>query len=167
MRIDRFVWLLLFCLLFCQACVDEDNEEKESLYTPVYMERSELEKSVQYLSTSRDLINPGKIYYKSPYIYVNERYKGIHVINNSNPTDPVREGFILAPGCLDMAIKGDMLYLDNAVDLVTFDLSSRKVINRIPNVFPEPVSPDGPDYVYVKRPEGLIVVSWKRKATNE
>jgi hypothetical protein len=104
----------------------------------------------------------GKIYYLAPYIYVNERYKGVHVINNSDHYNPVKEGFILAPGCIDIAVKGNILYLDNAVDLVSFDLNSKQVTNRIREVFPEPTPPDNVFHYYGSRPEGYIIVSWEK-----
>jgi hypothetical protein len=131
-------------------------------YTPVFMSRETLENSVRYIPGARDMLQTGKIYYREPYIYVNERYKGVHVINNSDPYRPVNEGFILAPGCIDMAVKGNILYLDNAVDLVSFDLDSKQVTKRLQNVFPEPSSPDGFFPVgFYSRPAGYILVEWK------
>jgi hypothetical protein len=133
-----------------------------SAYIPVFMEREELERSVSYRDGERDLVNPGKIYHKAPYIYVNEKYKGVHVINNSVPAAPKREGFIIAPGCIDMAIKGNILYLDNSVDLVAFDLVAKSVTERVKNAFPEPLSPDG--YAcYIERPENYVLVEWKKR----
>ena len=133
-------------------------------YSPVFMSRDELEKSVKYIPGARDMIQTGKIYYRAPYIFVNERYKGVHVINNADPAHPVNEGFILAPGCIDMAVKDHILYLDNAVDLVSFDLDSRQVTKRIKDVFPEPLPPDDFAYnPYFDRPENYILVEWKKK----
>jgi hypothetical protein len=133
-------------------------------YIPVFMKRADLEKSVSYKPGGRDLENPGKIYYKSPYIFVSERYKGVHVINNSDPYKPVKEGFIIAPGCIDMAVKGDVMYLDNSVDLVAFDLNARQVTSRIKNVFPEPPSPENQIfYGYgTYRDPDFILVSWRK-----
>jgi hypothetical protein len=92
---------------------------------------------------------------------VNERYKGIHVINNANPAHPVNEGFIIAPGCIDMAVKDHTLYLDNSVDLVAFDLNTQTVTRRLKNVFPEPAGPDNSIY-YGPREGDLILVEWKK-----
>ena len=132
------------------------------IYTPVFMSRETLNSSVMYISGARDMVQTGKIYYRIPYIYVNERYKGVHVINNTDPAHPVNEGFILAPGCIDMAVKGNILYLDNAVDLVSFNLDSRQVTKRIRNVFPEPLPPDDFNFRrYYNRPEGYVIVEWK------
>ena len=131
-------------------------------YMPVFMSRETLENSVKYIAGARDMIQTGKIYYRAPYIFVNERYKGVHVINNSNPARPVKEGFILAPGCIDMAVKGNIMYLDNAVDLVCFNLDSKQVTDRIRNVFPEPLPPDDFFYFGYNRQAGFIIVEWKK-----
>ena len=129
-------------------------------YIPVFMKRSDLDQSVSFQQGARAIENPGKIYYKAPYIYINERYKGVHIINNSDPQNPVCESFIVAPGCIDMSVKGTILYMDNAVDLIAFDLSSKQVSKRIRDVFPEPISPDNEYYSRGNR-EDFILVGWK------
>jgi hypothetical protein len=130
------------------------------------MKRADLENSVSYRAAARDMENPGKIYYRKPYIYINEKYKGVHIINNSDPQNPVKEGFIVAPGCIDMAVKGNSMYLDNAVDLVAFDLVSKQVTKRIKNVFPEPVSPENRIYYGENRGE-YILVEWKKNSNRK
>ncbi|MCL2727449.1 MAG: hypothetical protein FWD56_03610 [Bacteroidales bacterium] len=132
------------------------------VYSPVYVSRATLESSVKYIPGAREMVQTGKIYYRAPYIYVNERYKGVHVINNANPVHPVNEGFILAPGCIDMAVKGKILYLDNAVDLVSFDLDSREVTSRIREVFPEPLPPIDFHHYGFERKAGYVLVEWKK-----
>ncbi|MDR2118567.1 MAG: hypothetical protein LBP25_03420 [Tannerellaceae bacterium] len=152
--------LLLFCFLSTSTSgYDGMMPAFDREYTPVLMKRADLENSVRYRPEARALTNPGKIYAKPPYIYVNERYKGVHVINNTDPAHPVKEGFISAPGCMDMAVKGDILYLDNSVDLVAFHLAFRKVTRRVKNVFPQPLAPDNSTY-YPE--EGMVVVGWKK-----
>ncbi|MDR3338627.1 MAG: hypothetical protein LBT25_00780 [Candidatus Symbiothrix sp.] len=130
-------------------------------YIPVFMKRSDLDNSVSYHALARDLENPGKIYFKSPYIYINERYKGVHVINNSDPYNPIKEGFIVAPGCIDMAVKENVMYVDNAVDLVAIDLLTKTVSKRIKNVFPEPLAPDNSMF-YNNDRENYVLVEWKK-----
>ncbi|MDR2424989.1 MAG: hypothetical protein LBD59_09740 [Prevotellaceae bacterium] len=131
-------------------------------YQPVFMDRENLEKSVFYLETDRELNNPGKIYCLGNYIFVNEKYKGVHVYNNTNPENPVKQGFIFAPGCIDMAVKDSILYLDNSVDLVAFDLATRQPVKRIINVFPEPLSPSG-DHHWGNRPANHILIEWRKR----
>jgi hypothetical protein len=135
-------------------------------YSPVFLSREALENSVKYIPGARDMVQTGKIYYRTPYIYVNERYKGVHVINNTNPARPVNEGFILVPGCIDMAVKENILYVDNAVDLVSFDLDSKQVTKRIRNVLPEPLPPEDFRFYGLNRPEGYILVEWRKNNLN-
>ncbi|MDR2233277.1 MAG: hypothetical protein LBE56_09160 [Tannerella sp.] len=158
--------VIIFSGLVMLAFLGLSASEVVNIYSPVYMSRETLENSVKYIPGAREMKQTGKIYYLAPYIFVNERYKGVHVINNSNPASPVNEGFILAPGCMDMAVKENILYLDNAVDLVSFDLDSRQVTKRIKDVFPEPLPPDELNFGYYNlpgRPEGYILVEWKKE----
>jgi len=153
------ITLLAIIILVCTSF----NPVNEETYTPVFMSRESLENSVRYISEAREMKQTGKIYFRAPYIYVNERYKGVHVINNSDPYNPVNEGFILAPGCIDMAVKGNIMYLDNSVDLVSFDLESKQVTKRLKNVFPEPLPPDDWSFsAFQNRPEGSVIVEWKK-----
>ncbi|MDR1919960.1 MAG: hypothetical protein LBQ65_09995 [Tannerellaceae bacterium] len=124
------------------------------------MKRADLEKSVSYQAQGRNLVNPGKIYSQAPYLYINERYRGIHVINNTDPAHPVNEGFIVVPGCIDLAMKGHILYVDNSVDLVAFDLESKTVTKRVKNVFPSPSAPDDSYYGY--REDDMVLVEWRK-----
>lgn len=160
--------LLLFSvvvMLFATSFSPREPYFDDDCSVPVFMKREDLEKSVRYETSGRALKYPGKIYYKDHYIYVNELYKGVHVINNSDPRNPVNEGFITVPGCLDMAIKENTLLVDNSVDLVAFDLGALIETSRVRNVLPEPVAPSryhcGPSIH--NRPEGYILVAWEPK----
>jgi hypothetical protein len=142
----------------------------DETYRAILMTRTELEKSINMIAPL-EMKNPGKIYFKDDYIFISEKYKGIHIINNKDPLNPVKTGFITAPGCIDMAIKQDILYLDNAVDLVAVRLKSNnqsiEVKKRIKNVFPEITPPDGnyiPNrYMEYNRPENTVIVEWIKK----
>ncbi len=82
----------------------------------------------------------GKITVDGNYIYLSEPYKGIHVIDNSNPSSPKNVSFINIPGNEDMAITGKTLYADAYGDLVTFDISNPLDVvakNFAANVFPD------------------------------
>jgi len=155
---------LLFLMVFLIVAFPINAVNEYTFWVPIFMKRADLEQSVKYVAESRPLKNPGKIYCKGDYIYVNELYKGVHVINNSNPVHPAKEGFIIIPGCMDMAVKGDILYVDNAVDLVAFDLVSKQVTQRIKEVLPEPSAPGYTDYYPYNRPKDMILVAWKEKS---
>lgn len=153
---------LVVLLFITTSSASEDLFYYYRAYTPVFMDRSDLDNSVSYVSEVRELQQPGKIYYRKPYIFINEKYKGIHIIDNSDPKNLVNKGFIKAPGCIDMAVKNNILYLDNSVDLVAFNLDTKIVTERIKDVFPEPQAPDGADYYTHNRPDGMVIVSWEK-----
>lgn len=136
-------------------------------YKPVFMLRSEMEKNVK-LEGPKTIFNPGKIYLKDDLIFINEKYHGIHVIDNSNPEDPTNIAFINVDGCIDMAMKNNVLYADNAVDLIALKLDEHitgiEITKRIKNIFPEPVSPDGRGLTWEESravPDGAILVRWE------
>lgn len=139
-------------------------------YSPVYMDRSEMENAIK-IEAAQPLRATGKIYIYGQYILVNEKYKGIHVIDNSDPASPQNIAFLHIDGCIDMAMKDDILYADNAIDLIalktTGNFSSVQVTERIKNIFPETASPDGywPSYsVSQLRPKNTILVAWKKRS---
>lgn len=132
MKKYSIIALLAFILFGCGYPVTYKH------YTPIYMSFTELRSSVKLNATS-DLKDPGKIYIKGNYLYINEKNKGIHIIDNSNPTAPIKKGFISIPGNFDISIKGDTLYADSYTDLVAIEMSSDmsgiSVTKRLENVF--------------------------------
>ncbi|MEN8119771.1 MAG: hypothetical protein ABFS35_05470 [Bacteroidota bacterium] len=158
-----------FALISLLFQCDPYYYEPFSEYKPILMEREELEKSISF-STAREMIQPGKIYLKGDTIYINERYKGVHVIDNTNPGNPIKVGFIVVPGCIDMAMKTDVLYADNSVDLVSIklgnNLSALTVTKRLKNIFPELMPPDNrtlqSQYLPENRPENTVIVGWEK-----
>lgn len=167
MKKHSFLALLVFLPLLFSYNYHE--YEPYTAYSPILMTREQLNSSVRFEAPQK-MSNPGKIYLKGSALYIVEKFKGIHVVNNSDRANPQKIGFIQVPGCVDLAIKGSNLYVDNAVDLVTIDISrisELKVTERISNVFPELVPPDI-EYVpsmYSKdnRPDGTVIIAWLLK----
>lgn len=159
--------LLISILVLLTSSFDIEPIE-ESDYTAILMTRTELEKSIQY-QAPKTINEIGKIYKKDSWIFITEKYKGIHIIDNTNPASPVKAGFIRVPGCIDISMKNNSLYADNSVDLITIDmdvLPEIRVTSRTKNIFPEPLPPDL-QYIPYKysqrsRPENTIIVEWKK-----
>lgn len=128
--------LFLLALPFVWGCESDEAFVVEG-YKPVYVSKATMMQI--YSSGPMTLVNPGKIYMKDSYIYIGEKGKGVHVINNSDPANPVKIAFINIPGVKDVAIKGNYMYADNLTDLVTIDISDVSnvvVLDRIPGVYP-------------------------------
>ena len=90
-----------------QSCKDRITETYV-VNEPIYMSYEELRTSVK-ASEAEEIYQPGKIYFKDNYIFINEYQKGIHIVDNSDPSSPEVIIFIDIPGNVDMAIKDDIL----------------------------------------------------------
>lgn len=84
------------------SCLKDDCRQfyTYKLYKPVYMSYDQLRTAVN-TQPATDLKNVGKVYYLAPFILINEVDKGIHVIDNTNPSAPQNVAFINIPGNLD------------------------------------------------------------------
>ncbi len=153
---------LLISVLFFYGCPLENEgiPEANSEYEPVIMLRAEFEISTEILP-SQTIINAGKIYVKDHLLFINEAYEGFHVFDNSNPSNPVNIAFIKVLGSKDLAIKEDILYINNSVDLIAvkpnFSNATIEITKRIKNSFPQPISPDG--FTFYPE-EDQIIVNW-------
>lgn len=108
-------------------------------YRPVYVPPEEA-KEIRLLEP-REVTTQGKIYIKDHFIYLGDVNLGIHIIDNSDPTSPVRVAFLQIYGNHDIAIRGDVLYADNLEDLVAIDIGDRenpRLLKRIENVYELP-----------------------------
>ena len=162
-KISGFL-LLLFLLSACTK--DQCSLSRTFLkYTPVYMSMEDFRQSVQS-EAARTLKNPGKIYFKDRLILINEFQKGIHVIDNTNPSAPVSVAFINIPGNVDMAMEGNMLYADSYMDLVVIDLSNPTLaqeVGRTQNVFDYPLYQFGVEL----NPDLGVVKEWVSEMVTE
>jgi hypothetical protein len=108
-----------------------------TFYKPIYVKVDEIRNDIQILEP-RELKNPGKIYFYDRFVFVNEFHEGIHIIDNANPSSPLKLAFISIPGNVDMAVKDNYLYADNYIDLLTIDITNPTqplLVNRTENVF--------------------------------
>lgn len=114
----------------------------------------------------------GKIYYKDGLLYVNEKFKGIHVIDNTDPSNPVKLKFIQIPANKDIAIKGNRLYADNYTDLVTLDITDLEniiVLSRVKDIYPKATQayPEAYQGYFECVDESMgIVVGWEEATLN-
>lgn len=132
--------LLLVTIGFSfQSCVKDRCDATRTFiqWIPIYKTVDEIRQNIQ-VDGPRELKNPGKIYYYNDYLMVNEVREGIHIIDNSDPKNPNTVAFIEIPGNVDMAVKNNILYADNYIDLLAIDITnpvSPTLISRTEDVF--------------------------------
>lgn len=158
--------LLLVCITSLSCVTDRTSDDVDTVdlltnYDAITLDRPTFEASVA-LEDARSIINSGKIYVFNGLLFVNEKNKGFHIFDNENPSSPVALAYIKAPGATDLAIKNEVYYINQAVDLiaVTYDkqTANLQVTKRIREVFPPKVSPDG--FIH-DIPDGEIIVDYE------
>lgn len=128
----------LFVVVVFWSC-NNDTVEYEiiNVATPELMTKAEFRTSVEVLEP-QNIDEAGKIYAYNDYIFVNDEFQGVHIIDNTNPESPTAIAFLKIPGNVDISIKNNYLYADSSVDLVVFDISNIndiQPIERLEDVF--------------------------------
>lgn len=163
--------MLLLLLVSMVSCKDSSIEyRKYTANVPQYMSYDEMRKPVK-ATAANPIQASGKIYIQGNYLFVNEKYKGIHVFDNSNPESPVNLAFLDIPGNVDLAVRGNYLYADNYVDLVVLDISDLNnpvEAARIKDIFPYTIPETTEVYpiANINQAEGVIV-GWQVKEVTE
>jgi hypothetical protein len=135
---NGFLALLMITSLGFLSC-DKSDDGKYADYLvarPLKMSLSEFKNGVAIIAPVPVQVS-GKIYAYNDYIFINDKSKGVHVVDNSNPAFPKKIAFIKIPGNVDISIKGNYLYADSLTDLVVLDISDMTNIhevNRLENV---------------------------------
>lgn len=146
------IWAMLPAIFLFSACEDEVvTTYSYRTQVPVFLQVNTFREADIVIETGKQLESPGKIYIYGDYLFISEPDKGIHILDNSNPASPRNLNFINIPGTVDLAINSNVLYADNYVDLLAFDISDPrdiKLIKRETDVFPN---------IYSNQQTGTIV----------
>ena len=106
------------------SCLEDVCDETRTFiqYDPIYLNYDQIRVGIS-AESSRELNNPGNIYAYKNYLLINELREGIHIYDNSDPSNPINLGFIVIPGNVDMAIQNDILFADNYMDVISIDIT--------------------------------------------
>ncbi|MEO8766027.1 MAG: hypothetical protein ABI416_17125 [Ginsengibacter sp.] len=118
------VFVMGFLGFLCSGCLKDtcSHTRTYSWFEPLYKTSAEVSANIKS-NPPKEIQNPGKLYISNGYIFLNEIEKGIHVIDNRNPSSPKNVAFIEIPGNVDLAVKENILYADLYSDLVTLDIT--------------------------------------------
>ncbi|MES2646862.1 MAG: hypothetical protein V4717_08320 [Bacteroidota bacterium] len=160
----QVIFLACFIVLLISACLKDTAYRTYTykLYRPVYQTSDAVRANIKN-DAPRPITSSGKLYVLGNYIFLSEQGKGIHIINNSNPANPLNEAYINIPGCEDMAATGNTLYADCYTDLMVIDISNPKQVTlkqHVPNLFP-----DRQFVLGFKTDSGRVISEWITKDT--
>ena len=142
MNHKTFPLYALLCLTaaFLSGCLRDECTSTRTFvrYDPIYKTLDECRAGIA-AQAPREMRKPGKIYAHGDYLFINEKQEGIHVVDNSDPANPQKIAFWSIPGNVDIAMRGQYLYADQYIDLLTIDiteLQNPQVVCRSENAFP-------------------------------
>ena len=163
-----FLATLAWLAATCREPLYPEPSDITNAYEPVYVKPQEAQRiSVE---EPRALGNVDEVLYKDSMLIVLEWFAGIHVFDNSDPSDPVALRFVKVSGMSDASLDGDILYANNLTDLATIDLSDAanptllKVHENILQMRDALYPPQTNTYFECVDPEKGHVVSWRRVA---
>lgn len=181
-----YLFLTTTALLFLQCnSASQEYEDQEEMVDvayiiPNYEQPNQLSAKIA-VTAAKDYAQAGKIITYGQYIFINRPMEGIHVVDNSNPSNPVNMHFISIPGSLDMSIIDNHLYTDMYSALVVFsieDITAPELLSDfiVEDVFyydpyihlPETIDESTPyrNYEPIDNTQG-IVTSWRVEIRQE
>ena len=163
-----FLFVLVLLGVSCSDTVKDTVSYMANV--PVYLSRDEF-RSAAKVETTRPLKNPGKICLYGDYLFINEVNEGIHVIDNSDPLSPRNVAFIEVSGNIDLAAKDGILYADNLVDMLLFDISDPQapaLKRRMEGVFAGVLPATDNEYPVSQIDTiGKVIVGWTQEMITE
>lgn len=155
--------LVLLGLILFAGCFKDSAKQTYTITRPVLARLSDARNNIK-MNAAIAITAPGKMYLYGNTIFLNEAGKGIHVIDNSNPAQPLNKYFIPIPGNYDLAVAGNTLYVDCFTDLLALNISNPdhvELSSFIKGVYPEKAYPNG-----FNIDTGYYVVDWVTKDTS-
>ena len=172
----KLIFLFSIAVLALGGCKNSVTEMVTyKVNEPVFLSTEAFRSSVKVTNEKRQITNIGKMCFYKDYLYISEPEKGIHIIDNRNPSSPQIVGFIELLGNADLAIRNDRLYADSYIDLVWFDISNPalpSLTGRLDSIFPGafPITNNQYGIDYQKCVDGQkngIIVGWNMKEKTE
>jgi hypothetical protein len=135
---------LLLVAVSLSGCLEEVCEENRIVqaFEPIVINADEWRQSEFFCGVGQPVCEATNFYVYEQYLFMMEGSSGLHILDNSDPTNPVPVTFMEAPGGQGLAVRNGILYMNQYTDLVAFDLNNPEkpeLVGRTEDVF-EPYS---------------------------
>ncbi|MEM9931677.1 MAG: hypothetical protein AAF840_17860, partial [Bacteroidota bacterium] len=151
--------LLAFLTVALSSCLEDTCEERRTVigFEPITVSAAEWRNSNFFCGTGLPVCNTSSFYIYDQYLFMVEENEGLHIYDNSDSNNPVPVTFMEAPGGQGIAVRNNILYLNQYTDLVAFSLANPEqpeLVGRTEDVF-EPYS------IFAQvLPDDQFVVDW-------
>ncbi len=125
-RLTPLLYILMIAFSFSfSGCELMNGTEMADVayFKPIFATVEELTMDIS-IDPPLDYTQSGKVITYGNYVFVNSPNKGIHIVDNTDPSNPINKLFISLAGNIDMAIVEDHLYADMFSALVVLDISN-------------------------------------------
>ncbi len=118
-----YTLLLVFIASFLSLnCTNDDDSGPVAVTVPIIKTKSDVRDAIN-ITGAQNTSSDGKIYVYQDLLFYIAQNSGIHIFDNQNPVSPENLAFISLEGVNDISIKNNILYADNFMDIVVFDIS--------------------------------------------
>lgn len=135
----KYLVFLPLTAFLLTGCPGYEESDFQGCHDPVYLSYTDLREKFPAIEEPRAITQAGNIYVYGDTLLINEKGKGLHIVDNSNKSAPLTSRFLNIPGNTNIAIKSDHLYIDSFTDLIVLDISNQsaiEVVYRKQDVFP-------------------------------
>ncbi|THH41848.1 LVIVD repeat-containing protein [Neolewinella litorea] len=130
----------LLCAFFLTGCLEDECTDvvTYTAYHPVVLTAAEWRQDDFTATTPQSVCDPSAFYVYGNILFVLDRNAGLHIIDNSDNADPRPVKFLNIPGGVGLAVRNNVLYVNQYIDLLAFDLSDPReprFLSRTRDVF--------------------------------
>ena len=167
---NKYLFLfLIFSFAGLTSCIFDEDPPPDNVFgnAPIYLQKTNSD-TITFLSP-QPTINGGKIYLKGDLLFQVELYKGIHIVDISDPENAKKIGFYEIFGCTQLTMQDQYMYANSAAAFIVIDISvltAPRVVSYDPDYFNSIAFPPPPDEGYFEciDPSKGIVTGWERKS---
>jgi hypothetical protein len=152
--------VVVFACIF-QSCLKDTVTEKYTFYRPIYKTKEAVMNNIKS-GAAQAIKQTGKLFIKDNFVFLNDINRGVHIIDYTNPIQPIKVAFVDIPGNVDMAVRGNILYVDCYTSLIALDITNPLNVQKttiLNGVFPHRA------YYGFQQDTSLIITEWQRVDT--
>ncbi len=124
---------------------------------PIYEKMEAIRGKGILFGLPRPIQSPGRVEGIGTQLFINEQGQGIHVFDNTDPSNPISAGFLEIPGNYNFMVNNGFLYANSYVDLLIFELAP-----LTPGTMPDQIS-----YMPTNRLSNVFNAFWEKEQTGE
>lgn len=131
--------LLPLTFVIFQSCTKDFGSVEVSYKkaTAVYGDIETI-RSIPLMEGAKPITNAGKIFVAENLLLIGEEGDGIHIVDNTDPKNPINLSFMNIPGNREFYVAGNILYAESHYDMLKIDISNKsqpRIISRVADAF--------------------------------